>query len=219
MLTSSPAAWRRHPLLTGILAGLAVVLAAKLLHIFVGTNFHAVVTGHCYRSGQPSGPELQTLSHALGVRRVINLRGENEQEEWYREEYEAADRLGMEVVDVGLSANWPPVTEEFRKLVRALDRGAEPMLLHCHSGSDRTGLAATVYLLLHTDLTPAQALGQLSPRFGHYPFGKAACQRGVIDEYADWLRAEELPHRPENFRRWALEVYVGEYPWPLVPVP
>lgn len=219
MLTPFPAAWRRRPLLAGLLAGLFVVCVAKVLHIFVGSNFHAVVAGRCYRGGQPSGADLDMLSRALGVRRVINLRGENESEDWYREERAAADRLGLEVIDVVMSAYWPPVTQEFRKLVQALESGAEPVLLHCHSGSDRTGLAATAYLLLHSDRAPEQALGQLSPRFGHYPFGKAACQRGVIDEYTAWLRAEGLTHRPQHFRHWALTVYVGEYPWPLVPVP
>jgi len=198
----------RRPLVAGALLGLFVMLLAEVLGIFAGTNFHAVVPHRCYRCGQPTPTSLGEMVRGLGIRTVVNLRGDNNDEEpWFPPEVAAAEALGVHLVHVGLSAYTPPSGEALRELIRALDNGPEPLLLHCHSGSDRTGLASAVYLLLRTDTPLEVAQEQIHPRYGHNPWGGAACQRLVLAQYADWLRAHGYEHRSERLRQWAWDDY------------
>src|SRR4051794_32745800 len=97
-----PAARHARPLLLGAGLALLVVLAGEGLRVLVGPNFHAIVPHRCYRSGQPTADALEGMVRALGVRTVVNLRGPNDKADWYREEHDAARRLGVTVVDVPL---------------------------------------------------------------------------------------------------------------------
>ncbi len=208
MLASLRTDWK--PLLRGAVLGLALVLLAEVLRVFVGSNFHTVVPHECYRCGQPSPRTLTELVRSLGIRTVINLRGhqtDEEEEWWYRPEVEAAERLGVRLVPIGLSAYTPPTAEALRDLIHALDDSPEPILLHCHSGADRSGLASAFYLLLKTDTPLDEARRQIHWRYGHNPWGGAACQREVLGQYADWLRAHGWQHQPERFRHWATVEY------------
>jgi protein tyrosine/serine phosphatase len=189
-----------------ILLALLVPMSAEVARITVGDNFHTVVPGRCYRSAQPSTDDLRLLAREFGIRTVINLRGFDERE-WYAEEKQTAQELGIAFVDAGMWASAPPPPDEFRQIVQALDESPEPILIHCESGMDRSGLASAIYLLLRTDTPMEQAHRQLSLRFGHYARGHAGCLDRVLAGYADWLAGQNVSHTPDRFRRWALEVY------------
>ncbi len=193
-----------------VLCLLLVMLVAEILRVFIGPNFHTVVPHRCYRCGQPTAAGLGDMVRGLGIRTVINLRGvqdDPDEEAWYQPEIEAAAALGVKLIHIGLSAYTPPPMSEFRALVQALDESETPILLHCHSGSDRTGLASTAYLLLKTDTPLPEARGQIHWRFGHNPWGGAACQHLVFEQYAEWLRTHGWEHRPGRFREWACRAY------------
>jgi len=53
-----------------------------------------------------------------------------------------------------------------RHLVEVLDRSEKPLLLHCNRGADRSGMAATMALLLETDTSLEKARGQLATLIG-----------------------------------------------------
>ena len=55
-----------------------------------------------------------------------------------------------------------------------MDNAPKPILFHCHSGADRTGLASMMYLLLHTNGALADAQKQISFRYGHKFWSEAA---------------------------------------------
>jgi protein tyrosine/serine phosphatase len=189
------------------------MLLAEVLRVFLGSNFHVVVAHHCYRSGQPSRASLTDMTRALGIRTVINLRGHQEDEDeepWYRPEIDTAKELGINIIHIGLSAYTPPSSREFSALIDALETSPEPILLHCHSGSDRSGLASAAYLLLKTDTPLQEASRQIHWRFGHNPWGGAACQHLVFGQYAEWLLAHGWRHTSARFRQWAHTEY---QPW------
>jgi protein tyrosine phosphatase (PTP) superfamily phosphohydrolase (DUF442 family) len=200
---------RRFVLARAVLLALVVVVGAEAARVAVGANFHTVVDGRCYRCAQPSADDLPVLSRTLGIRSIVNLRGFDERP-WYGEERAATERLGITFVDAGIWASWPPTEAEFLKVVRAVDESPEPMLIHCQSGSDRSGLASAIFLLLKTDATVEQACGQLSLRFGHNPWGRAACMDRILAGYAAWLARHGLAHEPDRFRRWARDDYRRE---------
>ncbi len=198
-----------------VLIALPLPLLSEALRVTLGSNFHTVLDGRLYRCGQPSGAALENYIHRHGIHTVINLRGPNNQgEDWFDAEVEAARRCGVDFISINLSASDKPQEQEVRRLVAAFDRSPEPILLHCNSGSDRSGFASACFLLMKTSATPDEARGQLSLRYGHFSWGRAGCLGEVLDQYKHWLAAERRVHQPENFRKWALEVYIKD-DWPL----
>ena len=214
IITEQPAAatkrTARGVLFRSALLAAGIVLLAEVLRMLTGGNTHALAPGRCFRAGQPNPEALGVFARRFGVRSVINLRGNNVSWEWYREEHAAAGALGLQITDAGMGSYVQPKRTELWRLVEAIDASPEPVLIHCHSGSDRTGLASALYLLLRTDADVATARRQLGLRYGHFSWGKAGCLGRLVDGYAAWLRDEGGAHSSVRFRRWALEVYEPE---------
>jgi protein tyrosine/serine phosphatase len=159
---------RFKPWMVGALAPLAVLLlfGGYLASINISGNFHPVVAGELYRSAQPSPAQIAAYKSNYGIATIINLRGENQHHSWYRNEIAASRRLGIAHVDFRMSARRELTLEKAAQLISILKTAKKPILIHCHSGSDRSGLAAAVYLAAmgHGE---AAAEAQLSWRFGH----------------------------------------------------
>jgi protein tyrosine phosphatase (PTP) superfamily phosphohydrolase (DUF442 family) len=196
-----------HWLALGCAAGLLLSIGVQAAYICLGLNWHPVVAGQCYRCGQPSAASLRELVQQHGIRTVINLRGSNPEQEWYQEECRATESVGVVRFDVSLDGFHPPLPRELRKLVDYLEQAELPLLLHCHSGSDRSALASAVFLLLRTDACPAEALKAFDLRYGHLPWGMGACHARLLQRYVEWVRARGLEHAPQHFHQWAHEVY------------
>jgi protein tyrosine/serine phosphatase len=207
--------WKRWALALVLLA-LVVAFGPEVTRVTLGSNFHTVIDGRFYRAAQPTGATLEDYIRAYGIRTVINLRGPNDGEDWFEDEKLAAQRHGVAFVSVNMSASDKPQEQELRKLVQTFENCPEPILVHCNSGSDRSGFASACYLLLKTEVTLNEARAQLSLRYAHFPWGKAGCQNEVFDQYKTWLDARGRAHSPERFRRWAVQFYLKD-DWPAKP--
>ncbi len=138
---------------------------------------------------------------------MFNLCGCSDPEPWYKQESLATSRLDICQEDLAFSAGRLPSVFALRRLVEALDRCDYPILIHCHRGIDRTGMASTIALLLHTDTGLADARRQLSLRFGHLAVGRPAQIDRFFDLYETWLRTNNISHSPAQFRQWAVHEY------------
>lgn len=224
-LLSLPA-WRSLKLL--VIPGICLLVIGEVIRVLALSNRHCVIPGRVYRCAQPTPADLRELAEAYGLRTVINLRGlardENDPASgWYFAEAQTLHDLGLSQEDITLSANRLPPPGELRRLVEVLDKSEYPVLLHCKRGADRTGLASVLVRLLYTDDSIAEARRQLSPRYGHFRFGRTAAIDHFFDRYEAWLAREGLEHQPQRFRHWVTQVYSpgparSELQW-LDPVP
>jgi protein tyrosine phosphatase (PTP) superfamily phosphohydrolase (DUF442 family) len=192
---------RRVYLLFCLLA-LALALAGDFVWKALD-NFHEVLPGVLYRSAQLSGPSLDAHARLNGLRTIINLRGPNPAERWYREEIAVSQRDGLIHIDLPIDSLFP-TNEELVKLVHALKTAPRPILVHCQSGIDRTGIAsALACLVLDDNSSTEQALEQLSWQYGSMPWRKSReNKRGFLLAYAAWLRGQQLTHSRQNFQNW-----------------
>lgn len=102
-----------------------------------------------------------------GLRSIINLRGENRGAAWYDNEIATARRLGIQHIDFKMSARRGITKEEAWRLIKVMEQAPKPLLIHCESGADRTGLASALYLAAIKHADEATAERQLSIRYGH----------------------------------------------------
>lgn len=133
-------------------------------------NFHTVDQGAFYRSAQLSANDLRFLQQTYGFKTILNLRGESVGKPWYDEEVAEAQRLGIKHINFRMSAKVKMSHERVDELIDILAKAEKPILVHCRSGSDRTGLASALYVATVMHGTESAAEGQLSLYYGHFGF-------------------------------------------------
>jgi protein tyrosine/serine phosphatase len=155
-----------------LLVPIALLLTYGLycLGLSLSGNYHMVVAGELYRSAQPTTQDLENAVARDGIRSVLNLRRANAGSDWYEEEIEASKRLNLNHYDMSLKASHELSHKEEQQLVALMRDAPKPLLIHCKHGSDRSGLAAALYLLEIKQSKPKEASKQLSLIYGHIPF-------------------------------------------------
>lgn len=133
----------------------------------VSGNFHNVIPGEVYRAAQMNGATLAQWQRDHGIVSVLNLRGSNPDAGWYQEETAAARDLGLIHVDFRMSASTALKPDEAERLIAVMRDAPKPLLIHCQSGADRTGLASALYVAGIAGGSELAAEWQLSPRYGH----------------------------------------------------
>jgi protein tyrosine/serine phosphatase len=147
---------------------LALVSAGAYLGLLqVNANFHVVIPHELYRSAQLTPAEIAVYTKRYGIRTIVNLRGESEGSEWYEDEVVAARGLGIAHDDFRMSAEQMLSLAKARQLVALLAKAEKPILIHCKSGADRSGLAAALYLAAVKKEGEEEAGRQISFRYGH----------------------------------------------------
>lgn len=162
------------------------------------TNFWPVAPG-VWRSNQPTHRRFQRYA-AMGIRCVINLRGEDKHAH-YLFEQESCETLGLTLLNAKL---WAREAAPRRRIIHVIDtlRSAErPLMFHCKSGADRAGFVAALYLMVFENQPVSVARRQLGLKYIHLDFTKTGVQDYVLDVYAarlnlgeisfeDWIRLE-----------------------------
>lgn len=133
-------------------------------------NFHTVEAGSLYRSAQLSPGTLEEMIYKYKIKTVINLQGAHPDDAWYIDEKEVLDRLAVDLVDIPMRSERIPTHEELTSLFEAYDHSPRPMLIHCNSGSDRTGEASAIYEIEYMKKTKEEAMEMLSPFYFHLSF-------------------------------------------------
>ena len=185
----------------------------------VWDNFHAVIPGKLYRCNHPTPARLARLKQRYHLHTLVNLRGHRRcgSDALSRE---AAEHLGLAHIDMAFESRGAPHRERILRFHAIYQSMQFPALMHCKSGADRTGLAGGLALLFEGG-TAADALGQLSWRYGHFsksPTGVldaffihyAAVAEGRI-AFIDWVRDEydEVALRA-RFRASGLSSFIND---------
>lgn len=152
-------------------AGVALTLLAGIGSFYgylrLTDNLGVVVAGEVYRSAQPGESDLVSDVRKLGIRSVINLRGENTGTGWYDKEIATSRQLGIRHFDFRMSAREELTAPRAQELIALMAKAEKPLLIHCEGGADRSGLASALYLAAIAKASEPQAEKQISLAYGH----------------------------------------------------
>jgi protein tyrosine/serine phosphatase len=167
------------------IAAVAVGLTAASIGGYWGIlqyegNLHAVSAGILYRSAQLNKTETRLAAREYGIKSVLNLRGAHAGEGWYDDEIEAAGELGLAHFDYPLSAKRFVSSQEIADILEIVRRAPKPLLIHCKSGADRSGLVAALYRFAETGASAQEADRELSLVYGHFPY--LTSRSGAMDD-------------------------------------
>jgi protein tyrosine phosphatase (PTP) superfamily phosphohydrolase (DUF442 family) len=174
-------------------------------------NRGVVDQGLVIRSAQPTGDVARRIRDD-GIVSILNLRGGGPADPWYAAEVEATQAAGVDFYDLPMSATRRPSRRELLTLLDLFGRCRYPLLIHCKSGSDRTGLAAGLYLMLRKGVPPTAAESTFSLGHGHVPLFGPERLHEPFREYAAWLAARGLDHTPERLLDWVRNEYRADDP-------
>jgi protein tyrosine/serine phosphatase len=123
-------------------------------------NFHQV-NPQLYRGAQPKAGGLQTLK-GIGIKTIVNLRGEDEHA---REEGEETRALGLRYYNVPLPELSSPNDKQVQQVLEIINTVEnQPVFVHCRRGEDRTGTIVACYRISHDGWTASEAKAEAEKR-------------------------------------------------------
>ena len=177
---------------------------------WVKGNFHVVVPNRVYRSAQPSADQITRWAIDHEIRTIFNLRNEEDPGLVATESLWAC-LAGVEFLHLPLSDRSLPVRSEFLRLITALEIAAQPILIHCRAGADRTGVLSVLAAMAVGGATYDEARSQLSFRYLHFGDDPNAVE-GVLTKYeAHCRRHGRTTGGWREYRDWAFEHYSDTY--------
>ncbi|WP_413992019.1 dual specificity protein phosphatase family protein [Labrys okinawensis] len=173
----------------GCLLAALLAVGAYATNALVTGNFGTVVPGEVYRSAQLGNGLMTRDVQRYGIKTIINLRGANPGQHWYDKELADAKALGVEHIDFSMSATHRLTQDRAQQLIELMAKAPKPLLIHCNSGSDRTGLASALYVASIARQGEEAAEKQLSLRFGHIslPFVREYAMDETWESLESWL--------------------------------
>ena len=163
-------------------------------------NLHAI-SDEMFRANQPSPEQIARYAKELGLKTILNLRGDSPKG-YYLLEKEACERHGIQLVNFQVFSREIPKPEAVLASKQLFDSIAYPALMHCKSGADRAGIMSVLYQHFRQGQPIEQALEQLSGKYLHIRSGKT----GVLDFFFETYLAEGKP-KGLSFEQWVQQGY------------
>lgn len=155
-----------------VIVGLGVALWFYVLRDrLVVKRWGTVVPGVVYRSGQISQFLIAPTLQHYGIRHIICMTSPDAKDVAQQVELTAARDMGIEHVFLPLNGKGVGKVEHFTKAVTMVAENArdgEPVLVHCHAGTQRTGGVVAAYRLLVEKRSPQFVMEELR-RYGWNP--------------------------------------------------
>ena len=178
---------------------IAIITAMALLDIYIH-DFRTVIPNQVYRSRQLSGQQLIKTVDEYRLKSILNLRGAHPGDDWYNHEVNVSKQNHIQHYNISLDSNTLPTPSQFRKLVHIIGTAPRPLLVHCESGVDRSGLASAISILLANG-SLQHAKRQVS--WHYFVFKHESTGKQFFRSYDAWLTKHKIEKSSrEHFLQW-----------------
>ncbi|MEM6313109.1 MAG: tyrosine-protein phosphatase [Planctomycetota bacterium] len=183
-----------------IIAGLIFLFASDLDDWVRAKRLAAVEEGAVYRSAQLSPVRLEGVLDDLNIRRIIRLTANDPKDDWQQIELFVADKMDIDVEVHHLMGNGtgdPAIYIDVLESMYVSRANGEPVLVHCATGSQRTGVASLLWQVLLLDVPVDDAIDDLL-WYNHRPHRNGALKpylRRYIPRITAELQARGIPAR------------------------
>ncbi len=187
---------------------------------FFHDNLREVYPKSFYRAAKMERETLRRIIEERNIKTVVNLRlGKDSKDETGLTEQQVTESAGAVYTHIPLNGREFPSPERIQMLLDVFDRGEEPFLVHCTSGTHRSGIASMLWLHDKKNVPLAEALEQLTLKYGFIKAErtlKNTFGRPTVDAF---LWQYEKSHRQSGipFRSWLHGEYAASYePVPVI---
>lgn len=175
-------------------------------NFFFRSNLHEVVPGRFFRAAEMSREDLAETIKKYGIHTVVDLRLQPDApDESGKSEQEVAGENGAKYHWIPFSSSKMNQQNKVRELLEVFDTAAPPVLVHCSSGTHRSGLASAIWLLDKEHAPIAKAEEQLSLKYGFFQFErdlKELVQGSPTLDDVLWQYADAARGSRQTFREW-----------------
>ena len=153
-------------ILITLIFSLLILVLMWLNIIRYGGNFHKITSG-IYRSAQLYYYNMPKFYNKYHFKTILNLRGAHSDKAWYVYERNFCKKHKITLIDYGISAKKVQSIKIMKQIIQIIKYAKKPILIHCKSGADRTGLATSLYLYSIKNKNYSK---MLSLKYGHFPY-------------------------------------------------
>ena len=202
---------------------LALIVGAPIGMFVASDNFGVIQPGTIYRSAQMSDKALTQVINTYAIKTVLNLRGPNPRQAWYRAERSATLRAGATQLDLSLATDQSLTRNQAQTILEVLETCDKPVLIHCQFGAERTGLVAAFAELAREGSSLADARSQFSLKYKFLPIKDGLVMLRHLDQYENDLKSRHMTHSSRRFHQYIADEYQPAGPsradWPFDPYP
>ena len=144
------------------LVGDTTAFTSSLAQLLFRDNFHEVSAGRLYRSAEMSSERIDEVVEQYEIKTVLDLRLNPLDENGANLEREAVESHGVAYYSLPLRGTRVPQPEQLREMLELYRFSEEPILVHCTSGTHRSGVASAIWLIAVEEKLPSEAQQQLA---------------------------------------------------------
>lgn len=181
-------------------------ITSALAHIFFTNNLHEVRTHELFRSAEMKPAEMAAVVKERGIKTVLDVRaGPNQLSPEYTGEEKAVDDVGGKYLSFPMVGSRELSEESILNLLNLIDTIEPPLLVHCTSGTHRSGAVAAIWLMERDGASFDEAMKQLSAKYGYFYLErqlKSKIQGHPTIDNVLWRYGEALKRENISFRKW-----------------
>lgn len=156
-------------MLIALTLGIGVLYFGPVGPYALPKRFGIVEAGKLYRSGEMTPAALKHAVSQFGIRTVIDFGAHEPGSPEERREARTAKALGLSRYVLRLEGDGTGNLNNYARALEIMnDRTAQPVLVHCSAGTQRTGCAVALYSKMHTGAGIDKLLWDAA-RYGHDP--------------------------------------------------
>jgi protein tyrosine phosphatase (PTP) superfamily phosphohydrolase (DUF442 family) len=182
--------WVIGSILLAILIAAAAFPAYWCIELY-RANWGTVVPGQIYRSAQMSPMVVRSKLETNHIAVILFLSHDDENDSDIQAEKQVAADEHVQFLNFPMMGDGVAKPEMYTRALLALcdaNRAGRPVLVHCHSGAQRTGGVVAVYRMLVQKMPPEQVLAEMR-HYGHDPRKNLTLIPFLNEHLGEWAAA------------------------------